>query len=385
MRLRTFHAATMKEAIARVRAEMGPDAVIIYSYERKRGRGVEVRAAAEGPPKTPAPTASPKPMPARIQGAEISLAGAAGSAGASLAGKAKKHARKPAVMNGNGAHGVSAADFARRDKSDTLKRALSFHGIPEKLALTLYELASKLDEADPAHSLAKALEAQLTFRPLPVLPPAPIMLVGGPGVGKTVTTAKLAVRARLAGHAVRVVTIDTLRSGAVEQLAKLLDLIGLTTDTAGTPAALSAWLAAQGETKKPAALFIDTPGTNVLAASEREDLTRFINAGEIEPVLVQAAGADCAEAAADAKLFAELGVRRMVMTRLDAARRLGSLLAAADASHLGIAEVSLSPYLSEPLNALKPVALARILLAQSGGMPAVRRGDSQPVKEQRVQ
>ncbi len=151
---------------------------------------------------------------------------------------------------------------------------------------------------------------------------------------------------------------------------------------------MSAWLAAQRETNAPTAIFIDTPGTNVLAIGERDDLARFIKAGEIEPVLVQAAGADCAEAAANAKLFAALGARRMIMTRLDAARRLGSLLAAADASHLGIAEVSLSPYLSEPLNALKPVALARILLAQSGGCGdafATRQNQPRTIKEQRLQ
>jgi flagellar biosynthesis protein FlhF len=214
----------------------------------------------------------------------------------------------------------------------------------------------------------------------------PVMVVGGPGVGKTVTTAKLAARARLAGHAVRVVTTDTLRLGAIEQLAKLLEVMGLAADTADSPAALAAWLKAQRDAQAPAAVFIDTPGTNVLAASERGDLARFIQAGEIEPVLVQAAGADCAEAAADAALFAELGVRRLMVTRLDAARRLGSLLAAAGAAHLGIAEVSLSPYLSEPLNALTPVALARILLAQSGGEAFTLRQDPPiPSKEQRVQ
>jgi flagellar biosynthesis protein FlhF len=211
------------------------------------------------------------------------------------------------------------------------------------------------------------------------------MLVGGPGVGKTVTTAKLAARARLSGHAVKVITTDTLRSGAVEQLAKLLELMGLETATADSPEALSVWLAAHSETKKPAALFIDTPGTNALSKGERDDLLGFIKAGSIEPVLVHAAGADSTDAADDAKLFAALGVRRMIVTRLDAARRLGSLLAAADAARLSIAEVSLSPYLSEPLNALTPGALARVLITQTGSTLALRRSDSRTIEEKRSQ
>jgi flagellar biosynthesis protein FlhF len=374
MRLRTFHATTMKEAMARVRAEMGPDAIIVYAFERKRGRGVEVRAAAEGPPPPPAERG-------RVQGAEGSLAGAAG---------APKVARKPRAPNGAAAHAPAKPAAPRVNSAEVIRRALAFHGLPGTLATVLSELAANMKETDAALMLGHALDARLAFRPLPVRPPMPIMLVGGPGVGKTVTTAKLAARARLAGHQVRVVTTDTLRSGAIEQLAKLLSVLKLEPDIAETPEALAAWLHAQEAEAKSAVFLIDTPGTNTLLGSERADLSRFIKAGALEPVLVHAAGADCDEAAADAKLFAALGVRRMITTRLDGARRLGSLLAAADAAHLGIAEVSLSPYLSEPLSALTSVTLARILLAQSGGAIALQENGTRPiaprpVMEHRVQ
>lgn len=367
MRLRTFHAATMKEAMARVRAEMGPDAVIVYAYERKRGRGVEVRAAAEGPPR-----AAPPASHARIQGAEMSLAGAAGA-----------RAPKPSA-HANGAARPPKQDASPQSVATTLESALAFHGLPPKLAAALCALAAKMGEDDAALALARALDARLSFRPLADLPPLPVMLVGGPGVGKTVTTAKLAARARLKGHAVRVITTDTLRSGAVEQLSKLLHVLHLDTDTADSPKALAAWLKARRAEQKPAAILIDTPGTNALSAGEREDLARFIKAGEIEPVLVQAAGTDCAEAAADAEAYAALGVRRMITTRLDAARRVGSLVAAADAAALAIAEVSLSPYLSEPLNALTAGALARIVIAQSKGARPAPQHEHRSAKEQRA-
>lgn len=38
MRLRTFTAPTIKDAMAMVREALGPDAIIISSYERPRGR-----------------------------------------------------------------------------------------------------------------------------------------------------------------------------------------------------------------------------------------------------------------------------------------------------------------------------------------------------------
>lgn len=45
------------------------------------------------------------------------------------------------------------------------------------------------------------------------------MLVGPPAVGKTVTVAKLAARAVMARKPVMLVTMDTRRAGAVDQLA----------------------------------------------------------------------------------------------------------------------------------------------------------------------
>ena len=48
MRVRTFTATTMPDAMAQVRAEMGEDAVILSSQRSKRG--VEVKAAAERRP-----------------------------------------------------------------------------------------------------------------------------------------------------------------------------------------------------------------------------------------------------------------------------------------------------------------------------------------------
>ena len=48
MQLRTFLAKDMKAALASVRAEMGPEAVIVGS-ERAKGGGVMVRAALEEP------------------------------------------------------------------------------------------------------------------------------------------------------------------------------------------------------------------------------------------------------------------------------------------------------------------------------------------------
>ena len=47
MRLKSFTAGTMDEAMRQVREALGPDAVIVSSYEGRRGRGVVITAARE--------------------------------------------------------------------------------------------------------------------------------------------------------------------------------------------------------------------------------------------------------------------------------------------------------------------------------------------------
>jgi len=57
----------------------------------------------------------------------------------------------------------------------------------------------------------------------------------------------------------------------------------------------------------------------------------------------------------------------MIMPRLDAARRLGSILAAADSAKLSLAQFSMTPYIARGLSTMNPMSLARLLLDEPGG------------------
>src|SRR4029453_15948032 len=67
-------------------------------------------------------------------------------------------------------------------------------------------------------------------------------------------------------------------------------------------------------------VLIDSAGRNPFDADDMNDLG---------PGLVLPAGCDAAEAAEVGSSFRELGARRLLLTRLDMTRRLGSLLAIA--------------------------------------------------------
>jgi len=80
-------------------------------------------------------------------------------------------------------------------------------------------------------------------------------------------------------------------------------------------------------------------------------------------VLVLPAGLDAEESAELARAFHALGARHMVATRLDIARRLGGVVAAA-AEGLALAEAGTGAQVPEGLSVLTPAWLAARLMGE---------------------
>jgi flagellar biosynthesis protein FlhF len=287
VRLKLYRAATVAEAIARIRAELGADALILNT--RRLGDGVEITAALE--PEEPA-----LPPPA-ARGADV---------------------------------------------------ALRFHGVPEALAARL-----------TAAPLRGALAAQLGFAPLPLLRGAPpLLLAGPPGAGKTLTVARLATRLVMGGTMPLVITADGRRAGAIEQLAAFTRLLGLDLVVASHPVTLARAIAGRPD-GTPA--LIDLPGSDPFLAQERDELSALAATASALVVAVLPAGLDAAEAGDLAAAYVEAGARLLVATRLDLARRIGGMLAAADAG-LALAEAGVGPGAADGLVPLTPDLLAERLL-----------------------
>ena len=66
----------------------------------------------------------------------------------------------------------------------------------------------------------------------------PLLLVGPPGAGKTLTVARLATRLVMAGITPMVITADGKRAGATEQLAAFTRLLGISLIVASHPVTL---------------------------------------------------------------------------------------------------------------------------------------------------
>jgi flagellar biosynthesis protein FlhF len=327
MRLKSFSAPTMAQAMDLVRRQMGESAVIVSSTAATRDGQVRVTAAIDGD--ASAAATAPDDAPAEP------------AAGA----------------------GVTAVLSALHD-----------HGAPIGVVDRLFDQIVDNDGADTASALAAALDRQFRFAPLALAAvnakrdrgAKPIMLVGPPGGGKTVTAAKLATGAIMHRRPVELISADTTRAGATDQLAALAAILEATLKTAATPRAL-ADVVAKGA---PGALrLIDTAAVNPFLPRDMAALAELASAAGAEMVAVLPAGGDAFETADIAAAFADLGATRMIATRLDIARRYGGLLAGA-AAPLAFAGAGVAPSIADGLIALDAQTLARLLLDRRAALVA---------------
>lgn len=317
MRLKTYTAASMSEAMAQIRGELGEQAIIVSTATERRGRAVRVVAALEE----------------------------ADADEAALPDWAAAEPAKPAMP---------AAPQGDIDE------ALAYHAVPAALANRLAQAASARTRRDTSAALAAALGGTLRFQPLEERPaPRPLMLVGPPGVGKTTVAAKLIVAAHRRGRKVTAVTCDAARAGGREQLEAFTRILGLKLEVANARQELPGIL----EAATGANIVIDSAGINPLSLSDMTGLRALIEEARAEPLLVLAAGLDAAEAGDLATEFAAIGCRRMIATRLDVTRRMGALLNAAHAGGLAFAGITASPHVADAVGPVGALALARLLLS----------------------
>jgi flagellar biosynthesis protein FlhF len=290
MRLRLYRAGGMAEAMAKVRAELGEDALILAT--RRVGEGVEITAALE-PDEAPPPLAPPDPA---------------------------------------------------------LIAALEFHGVP-----------ASLREALQRGELGAALAGALQFAPLPLgANERPLLLVGPPGAGKTLTVTRLATRLVMAGAAPMVITADGKRAGATEQLAAFTRLLGINLIVACHPVTLGRALTHRQDA---APVLIDTPGCDPFDPVQLEELTALATTIDAVVALVLPGGLDPVEAAELAVAYSTAGASLLVATRLDLARRLGGILAASASARLALTEAGIAPDAAGGLHPITPGWLATRLLA----------------------
>ncbi len=327
MKIKTYTAPTMSEAMDLLRHELGENALIVSTQRLGSGNGVRLTAAIEE-------TALEE---------EFNL-------------------------------------FYNETPYETefqkaVRETLTYHALPSALIEKILLYVKEAKKKNNLVAFASALDTVFDFHPLPEqIKGQAFMLTGAAGAGKTVITGKLATRACLSGRKVGLISADTVRAGATEQLVAFTNILDITLLKARSPQNLHSHIQALKKTCD--LIFIDMPAFNPFQQSDMDYLTAYIEAADALPVLVMPAGVDPQESMETAEAFAEAGVIYLLATRLDAARRFGGVLAAAHAGHLTLCEASMSQNITRGLSAINAVSLARLLLMSSEESDSVTKEKS---------
>lgn len=358
MEIKTFKAKTMRDALELVRRELGPSAAVLHTREVNGGpirrlmfgRKFEVAASAavNVPSRLPEAMAIggldisvegdavgrtlPRPLPTREGGFEIDYRS-----------RYREDFRRQVAGQIDELH-------AMVEKLCESASAAPVHDLPEAVFLAFTDLIeAEVDEAivrewiDEIRSegnphtisdatLVKARVAELLEHEIKVFGPIKtvtdkcrvVALVGPTGVGKTTTIAKLAANYRLREkRRVGLITVDTYRVAAVEQLRTYADIIDLPMEVVATPREMREAVARMSHLDL---VLMDTAGRSPRDEVKIQELKSMLSEAEPDEVhLVLSSTAGSKSLISTADKFADVGTTALLLTKLDEAHSLGHL------------------------------------------------------------
>jgi flagellar biosynthesis protein FlhF len=349
MRVLKFEGATMRDAIAKVKAELGDQAVIISTRQVRRGllgSAVEISAAIDTDDQdAPVFAAAPSPPPPQQQAqaqqrTEQEVEKQLGPLRSEL------RSLRALVRNAGESRGTTEL----RAELTALRRLV------EEIHRPGAQPAAQPEAPAPRARRASAIEHPLTAPSTGTV----LMLVGPTGAGKTTTIAKLAARAALIDERrVALITLDNYRVGGVDQIRTFADLIGVPLHVAESPAALANLIDPANDLT-----LIDTAGKSPRDRAAIEELAGHIDGLDIEVHLVVPAGSSAAQVDELVQRYGALGPTHLLFTKLDECEHAPELALAPARTRLPITWVTTGQAVPEDIEEPSP---ARVLeLATSG-------------------
>lgn len=188
-----------------------------------------------------------------------------------------------------------------------------------------------------------------------------VSLIGPTGVGKTTTIAKLAAEAMTnEGARVALVTIDTYRIAAVEQLKVYGEIMGLPVEVVLTPEQLQE---AFRRHRDKDLILIDTAGRSPRDDERIAELNEFLGQGaQVENCLVLAAPTEERLQQKSLQAFSRLPLSRLIFTKLDETDRCGALINLPTRSNLPLAYLTNGQQVPEDLLLAEPRTVAELVM-----------------------
>ncbi len=313
MKLKTFTAQSMAEAMEAAKQEFGSDVLIVSSERDGLGGGVRITIAIEEQ------GVSEKEIEQALFGETID------------------------------------------ETSSEISEVLHYHAIPDVLCERITMHANKSQSDDIAEALSYSFNEILRLSEIKPIKNKIIMAVGPAGSGKSSIIAKMATLAKLKGQVPGIISTDTYRAGANAQLQAFSKILGSNLITVQTPDEII------DATKKlfelSDVIFIDTAAVNPYSDKDLIKMSEYINIlPNIEPLLVFETGRDTEETVEQLCIFAENGVTSLSATKLDTTKRLGGIIAGTYHSNLNLRDFSISSSIAGSLKPVTADLLTKLLL-----------------------
>jgi flagellar biosynthesis protein FlhF len=316
MKIKKIRAKNFGAALALVKKELGTDAVILSSEDKKGNRAyVEVTAAVDHD----------------IEQVSSTYSSTQGSAGEKMNVNEFMALKDDIKSLKNNMETIvnSGFEFNLPVDRKNMYNLLKSRSIKEEFALKLIERAGAMEDikalmsGDMSVPNIKENSLKRTRESNASSGQKICMLLGPTGSGKTTTVAKLASMAIREGKKVAMVSLDTFKIGAAEQIRIYSRIIGIPLDIVSSSESLHKSINRFSDRDL---ILIDTTGHNPKDGEYIERLNEVCNTGiPIETQLLLSASSDCDFLMETHKYYRALPIDYVAFTKTDEAVKLGSI------------------------------------------------------------
>ncbi|MFZ5943689.1 MAG: flagellar biosynthesis protein FlhF [Bacillota bacterium] len=371
MRVKRFVANNIQEAMLQVKIEMGKDAVILHTRRFKEGgflglfskEFVEVTAAVDND--FPSLKPEPKEVPAQTQivwpqitEQKLDLIGSQPNNNEAVVNEdfmnedLADEETDSLIDSQNGSDDLqemkklmqdmilqienASLNFGLNRIGEQFYHSLVKNEVEEKLAKRLVKRcldnipSSKYEDMDYIQKSFTEIACRILKKPKPINLPKKkkqqvFALVGPTGVGKTTTIAKLAANFTINNQKnIALITSDTYRIAAVEQLKTVGDIIGIPVEVVFTPQNMKNSIIQHSDKDL---VFIDTAGRSHKNALHLGELKGFLDAAEPDEIfLVLSATTKYKDMLEIIETYEKINFNRIIFTKLDETTTYGPIL-----------------------------------------------------------